>query len=807
MFSMEDKDKDKEMEGVGPNLNDGLENASSNEAPEASSTPSTAEPSGNPPAGDSNGGSANDSDASPIASPIDGSSSGASQNGGTPSYWRESPYEGIQQERPTEFAGLEAGSSNGSSQNASSQNGSGSSNGSKDKGQRRKGNPDDYWRPRPSGRPSNNGGSNGNGNVGGNGDGGFGGNNGQKPYDDDRTGFGGGFKPPRNGSNGPDGPFGSKKNRIGLLVFLALIIVFSFTLFNQGASTPSVSYSNFKVAVENGRVATANIKDSTIIEFTTTEGSLYRTRIPYYDEGLLTYLDKYGVEVKGSDQDVSILALVIQLLPWIIFIGFSIMLFKQSAGNGQLMQFGKSHAKQYSDKDVKVKFKDVAGQKEAKYELQEVVDFLKEPKKFEAIGARIPKGVLLVGPPGTGKTLLAKAVAGEAGVSFFHTSGSDFVEMFVGMGAARVRDLFDQGRKNAPCILFIDEIDAVGRSRGSGLGGGHDEREQTLNQILVEMDGFDTSSGVIVIAATNRADVLDPALLRPGRFDRQVAISLPDIQEREDILKIHAAKVKMAKDVDLRIIARATPGASGADLANLVNEAALFATRNKREQVTLEDFENARDKMVLGVARKSHVMTEDDKRLTAYHESGHALLFYYLDDIDPLYKVTIIPHGNAGGVTMGLPENDESYMKKSSLMSHIKMAMGGYIAEKLLNGQTSTGPSSDIKQATDIARRMVTEWGMSDLGFISLGSEGEPLFLGREIAQHKDFSEDTARKIDAQINAILDECMKDATNILTEHRDQLDKLAAELMVKETLDDNEVRALLGFEQIAKNSDLK
>ena len=754
---MEDKEKDKEKDGVGPSVPEGSVDNSAN---------------------------------------VDSSSSSNSDSPKTqtPSYWKESPYEGMQKEKPTEFAGLEAGSSN---EQSNSQPGN-QTNGPKSKDERKKSNPDDYWRPRSSGNGGySSSGQNGSSGNSGNGSG-FGGSNGSGD---------GGYRPPRGGANGPDGPFGSRKNRIGLLVFLAIIIIFSFTLFNQGASTPVVSYSNFKTAVENGRVATANIKDSTIIEFTTSDGTLYKTRIPYYDEGLLTYLDKYGVEVKGSDQDVSVLALVIQLLPWIIFIGFSIMLFKQSAGNGQLMQFGKSHAKQYSDKDVKVKFKDVAGQKEAKYELQEVVDFLKEPKKFEAIGARIPKGVLLVGPPGTGKTLLAKAVAGEAGVSFFHTSGSDFVEMFVGMGAARVRDLFDQGRKNAPCILFIDEIDAVGRSRGSGLGGGHDEREQTLNQILVEMDGFDTSAGVIVIAATNRADVLDPALLRPGRFDRQVAISLPDIQEREDILKIHAAKVKMSPDVDLRRIARATPGASGADLANLVNEAALFATRQKRSQVTLADFEQARDKMVLGVARKSHVMTEDDKRLTAYHESGHALLFYYLPDIDPLYKVTIIPHGNAGGVTMGLPENDESYMKRNALMSHIKMAMGGYIAEKLLNGQTSTGPSSDIKQATDIARRMVTEWGMSNLGFISLGSEGEPLFLGREIAQHKDFSEETAKRIDAEINAILDECMTDATRILTEHRDQLDKLANELMAKETLDDNEVRALLGFELVeGKNSDL-
>ena len=696
------------------------------------------------------------------------SDDGLSEADRTKSYWKETPFDQMQKEKPTSFAGLDANKPE-------------DANGTKDKKSKEKKttNPDDYWRPRYS--------SSGNGNGG---NGGNGGNNGYRPQND-----------------GGDGPFSSRKNRIGLIVFALLIIIFAFTLFNQGASTPEISYSNFKTLVENGRVKSANIKNSTNIEFVASDGVTYKTRIPYYDEELLSFLDKYSVDVKGSDQDVSILSLVIQLLPWIIFIGFTVMLFKQSSGNGQLMQFGKSHAKQYSDKEIKVKFKDVAGQKEAKYELQEVVEFLKNPKKFEAIGAKIPKGVLLVGPPGTGKTLLAKAVAGEAGVSFFHTSGSDFVEMFVGMGAARVRDLFDQGRKHAPCILFIDEIDAVGRSRGSGLGGGHDEREQTLNQILVEMDGFDTTSGVIVIAATNRADVLDPALLRPGRFDRQVAISLPDIQEREDILKIHAAKVKLSPDVDLSIIARATSGASGADLANLVNEAALYATRANRTSVTLKDFEEARDKMVLGVARKSHVMTPEDKKLTAYHEAGHALLFYYLEDIDPLYKVTIIPHGNAGGVTMGLPETDQSYMKKSTLMSHIKMAMGGYIAEKMLNGQTSTGPSSDIKQATEIARRMVTEFGMSKLGFISLGSEGEPLFLGREITQHKDYSEETARKIDAEVNAILEECMQDATRILEENKDQLDTLANELIAKETLDDREVRALLGFEQIGpKNSDI-
>ena len=691
--------------------------------------------------------------------PQDAQQAPADDNANAKNFWKETPYDEMQHVKPDSFAGISSDSPE-------------SQEDKEKKGQPNR-DPDSYWRPRGTSDPNR----------------------------------GAGQRPGQGPIQGGNGPFRSRKNRIGLIIFAALIILFALTLFSGNNSANTVSYSAFKEAVVSGNVSSANIKNSTNIIFTLKNGAEYKTRIPYSDSKLLDLLESNNVVIEGSDADISILAIVLEFLPWIIFIGFTIMLLRQTSGGGQMMQFGKSHAKQYTDKDIKTTFKDVAGQKEAKYELQEVVEFLKDPKKYSEIGAKIPKGVLLVGPPGTGKTLIAKAVAGEAGVSFFHTSGSDFVEMFVGMGAARVRDLFDQGRKHAPCILFIDEIDAVGRSRGSGLGGGHDEREQTLNQILVEMDGFDTTTGVIVIAATNRADVLDPALLRPGRFDRQVAITLPDINEREDILKIHASHVKTDEEVDLKKIARATPGASGADLANLVNEAALFATRQHRKKVTMADFEQARDKMVLGVAKKSHVMTPEDKLLTAYHESGHALLFYYLPDIDPLYKVTIIPHGNAGGVTMGLPEKDQSYMKRSALLSHIKMAMGGYVAERILNGQTSTGPSADIKQATEIARRMVTEWGMSDLGFISLGSEGEPLFLGREIAQHKDFSEETARRIDEQINKILGECMEDATRILTEHKDQLDKLAQALVARETLDDNEVRELLGFDAIGpKNSDI-
>lgn len=625
-----------------------------------------------------------------------------------------------------------------------------------------------------------------------------------------------------NGNRYSDGkPNG--RNWFTLILLASLLVFLGVMFFSNSSRVKEVNYSEFKDKVHSGLVSYVEIIGNEIIEFETLESvqvlqnsdlfntsginMKYKTRIPYPDYDILSELSKYNVIVKGSQKNITFFELIIQFLPWIIFI-FLMFFIMRNASPGQLLQYGKSHAKQFDNQKIKIKFSDVAGQSEAKFELEEIVSFLKNPKSYKEIGAKIPHGVLMVGPPGTGKTLLAKAVAGEAGVPFFHTSGSDFVEMFVGMGAARVRDLFSQGRKYSPCIIFIDEIDAVGRSRGSGLGGGHDEREQTLNQILVEMDGFDTDSGVIVMAATNRADVLDPALLRPGRFDRQVSITLPDIKEREEILKIHVKKIKMDESIDLNKIARATPGASGADLANLVNEAALYATREKRKIVSIVDFEFARDKMVLGVARKSHVMTDEDKRLTAYHEAGHALLFYYLPDLDPLYKVTIIPHGNAGGVTMGLPEKDISYVKKSTLISEIKLSMGGYVAEKLISGQTSTGPSSDIKQATSLARRMVTSWGMSDLGFIDLSENSDqPLFLGREIAQHKDYSEETAKMIDSEINKILKNCMDEVSELISEHKDQLDLIASALLEKETLDDNDIRSLIGLDHIEhKNSDL-
>lgn len=599
-------------------------------------------------------------------------------------------------------------------------------------------------------------------------------------------------------------PSNNPKNRFALIVFITLAIMFAYMFFDSaaGAKDQVVPYTTFIGYVDANQVMQVEIKEQSLIRFVLKNGISAQTRIPYFDESLLPSLKTKGVSVTGSVQEISFLQIILQLLPWIIFIGFTIMLYRQSSGlNGKMMStLGKSRAKEYMDTDTKTTFKDVAGQIEAKYELEEVVAFLKHPDRFTKVGAKIPRGVLLVGPPGTGKTLLAKAVAGESGVSFFHTSGSDFVEMFVGMGAARVRDLFEQARKHAPCILFIDELDAVGRTRGGGLGGGNDEREQTLNQILVEMDGFSTTVGVIVMAATNRPDVLDPALLRPGRFDRQVVVDLPDIKEREEILKIHCRKIKLEKDVDLKRLARGSAGTSGADLANLVNEAALFAARKNKFTVGMDDMEEARDKILLGVARKSRAMNEKEKLATAYHEAGHALLHYYLTHLDPLHKVTIIPHGRALGLTVSLPERDPYTKTKSMLSDWIKVCMGGYVAEELVYGETTTGTSNDIKQATDLARRMVTEWGMSGLGFVNLADESEPLFLGREITQHKDYSEETAKRIDQEIHAILDGAMAETRDLLSTNRDKLELLTKELVEKETLDDAQIRVLLGFDQI-------
>ena len=615
-----------------------------------------------------------------------------------------------------------------------------------------------------------------------------------------------------NEGGSPGGGKGSaRRSRLALVALILLIISFGYVFMTDSSAVQrtETSYSDFVSYAEAGSVRSATIVENQVVNYTLVNGVEGTCRIPYYDMDLVSMLQENNVDVSGAVQPTPFWYILIQLLPWVIFIVMIVMIMRQTGaagGNRMMNSFGKSHAQQYGKNDKKVYFSDVAGQKEAKNELQEVVDFLKHPDRFVKIGARIPRGVLLVGPPGTGKTLLARAVAGEAGVTFLHTSGSDFVEMFVGMGAARVRDLFAEARKSAPCIIFIDELDAVGRARGAGLGGGHDEREQTLNQMLVEMDGFSSDPGVIVMAATNRPDVLDPALLRPGRFDRQVVVALPDVQERLDILRIHTKKVKLDSGVELERIARATPGSSGADLANLVNEAALFAARANRTTVNMDDFEKARDKILLGVARESVYMTEDEKRATAYHEAGHTLLHYYLKYTDPLHKVTIIPHGRALGLTMSLPEKDTYTKNKSYLEDRIKICMGGYVAEDIVYGETTTGTSNDIKQATEMARRMVTEWGMSDLGFISLADDDEPLFLGREIARHKDYSEETARRIDEEVGKILNHCMDETKSILTEHRDQLDALTEALVEKETLDDKEIREMFGFPPVQHTTEL-
>jgi len=607
--------------------------------------------------------------------------------------------------------------------------------------------------------------------------------------------------PPKRPGTGPEGP--AKGSKAALALFLSLAVLFSaMLLFNGQSSADEITYSSFLASLEQGDVETARIFDQNEIEGTLKGRSgsekTFRTLIPYPDPELLPLLREKDVKLTGALRGISPWQVLINFAPWLL--GFFIiwMMLRQVQGNNKAFSFGKSKAKRYVEPTKKVTFEDVAGQKEAKYELLEVVDYLKNPQKFVKMGARIPKGALLVGMPGTGKTLLAKAVAGEANVPFFHMSGSDFVEMFVGVGASRVRDLFDQGRKSAPCIIFIDELDAVGRTRGAGYGGGHDEREQTLNQMLVEMDGFDTKDGVIILAATNRPDVLDPALLRPGRFDRQVVVAMPDVKEREDIIAIHMKKIPVDAEVDVKRLARATPGTSGADLANLVNEACLFAIRKSRTTVFMDDFEDARDKILMGVARTSLVITDDEKRATAIHEAGHALLAYYLKHADPLHKVTVVPRGRALGLTLSLPEKDVYSRSRSWLEDRIAIMYGGFAAERLIYGETTTGTAQDIRQATDFARKMVCEWGMADaMGPVAYGQEEEPIFIGKEIAQHKDYSEDTAMRIDEAIKRILESALLRVTAILTEHRDQLERLADALVTRETLEDADVRELLGF----------
>jgi cell division protease FtsH len=577
---------------------------------------------------------------------------------------------------------------------------------------------------------------------------------------------------------------------LALWLVISLMVILLFNMFHQPRqSSHEASYSQFLASVQKGDVSQVTIQGDRILG-TYNDGRPFRTFAPR-DSDLIRILRERGVEIqaKPDEENPWYMNILISWFPMLLLIGVWIFFMRQmQVGGGKAMSFGKSRARLLNETSKKVMFEDVAGVDEAKEELKEIVEFLKDPKKFTRLGGRIPKGVLLVGAPGTGKTLLARAIAGEAGVPFFAISGSDFVEMFVGVGASRVRDLFMQGKKNAPCIIFIDEIDAVGRHRGAGLGGGHDEREQTLNQLLVEMDGFESNEGVILIAATNRPDVLDPALLRPGRFDRQVVVPVPDIRGRDEILKVHVRQKPLAPDVNVRTLAKGTPGFSGADLENLVNEAALLAARKSKDFIDMSDFEEAKDKVMMGLERKSMILSEQEKRTTAYHEGGHALVARFLPWADPLHKVTIIPRGRALGLTQQLPEDDRHTYSKDYLSDSIAILMGGRVAEELVFNQMTTGASNDIERATHLARRMVCEWGMSkELGPLNFGRKDEQVFLGRDIVQHRDYSEHTAISIDREVRALVEDNYQRAKTILSEHIDLLNRIAQALLEKETLD--------------------
>ncbi|WP_164931788.1 ATP-dependent zinc metalloprotease FtsH [Dyella sp. M7H15-1] len=589
-----------------------------------------------------------------------------------------------------------------------------------------------------------------------------------------------------------------------LWLVIAVVLITVFQSFNpHGGASSDLAYSSFVQSVDSGNVATATISAETpaTISGKLKDGSNYRTVAPVLGFSTNTVIkqmqDKNVTVTQDSGTGFSLIGLLVNWLPVILIVGVFIWFMRQmqQGGGGRgAMSFGRSRAKLQGEDQVKVNFSDVAGCDEAKEEVGELVEFLRDPGKFQRLGGKIPRGVLMVGPPGTGKTLLAKAIAGEAKVPFFSISGSDFVEMFVGVGASRVRDMFDQAKKHAPCIIFIDEIDAVGRHRGAGLGGGHDEREQTLNQLLVEMDGFEGTEGIIVIAATNRPDVLDPALLRPGRFDRQVVVGLPDVKGREQILKVHLRKVPTASDVDAMVIARGTPGFSGADLANLVNEAALFAARENAREVRMSHMDKARDKILMGTERRSMAMSEDEKKLTAYHEAGHAIVGRVVPEHDPVYKVTIIPRGRALGVTMYLPESDKYSMNKVAIESQLCSLYGGRVAEELIFGadKVTTGASNDIERATKMARNMATKWGLSDaLGPMTYGEEEDEVFLGRSVTQHKNVSNETARKIDEVVRDILDHAYARTTQILTDNIDKLHVMADALLQYETIDAHQI----------------
>jgi cell division protease FtsH len=590
------------------------------------------------------------------------------------------------------------------------------------------------------------------------------------------------------------------------VVFWVVIIGGAILLYryfhNPTTNQPTqLSYSDLAAKVES---PAREIKSATIekekVTGKFTSGQTFTTDLTndFTADKLADLMRKNGVSVefKNSSSSGMVLQMVVFYAPFILILAFWIFMIRQmQSGGNKALSFGKSRAKLLSNQQKRVTFKDVAGVEEAKEELQEIIEFLKEPQKFQKLGGRIPKGVLMMGPPGTGKTLLARAIAGEANVPFFSISGSDFVEMFVGVGASRVRDLFEQGKKNAPCIIFIDEIDAVGRHRGAGLGGGHDEREQTLNQLLVEMDGFESNDGVILIASTNRPDVLDPALLRPGRFDRRVIVNRPDVKGREGILAVHTRKIPLGEDVDISVIARGTPGFTGADLANLVNEAALNAARYNKKVVAMHDFEWAKDKVLMGSERRSAVMSEEEKRTTAYHEAGHTIVGLKVPNADPVHKVTIIPRGMALGLTQQLPEGDRYTHSRDYIEGSIAILMGGRLAEDIFLGKITTGASNDIERATDLARKMVCEFGMSNLGPLTFGKKEEQIFLGREIAQHQDYSEDTAIKIDQEVKRIVMEQYERARQIILEHRDALDRLAHELLGRETLDSVQIRRIV------------
>lgn len=591
------------------------------------------------------------------------------------------------------------------------------------------------------------------------------------------------------------------------VVFYLLMIMVVIGMFDYYSAAPvkqtDLSYTKFLQQVDEDKIKQVTIVDN-IISGKLSDGKEFTTIVPNNDANLISKLQAKNVDIKAElpPQPPWWTGILSSVLPMLLIVGLWFMMMNnQGGGGGRVMNFGKSRARRYDEDKIKVTFKDVAGAAEAKQELQEVVEFLKEPQKYNELGAKIPKGVLLYGPPGTGKTLLAKAVAGEAGVPFFSISGSDFVEMFVGVGASRVRDLFEQAKKSAPCIVFIDEIDAVGRQRGAGLGGGHDEREQTLNQLLVEMDGFGANEGIIMIAATNRPDILDPALLRPGRFDRQIVVDRPDIKGRTEILKVHVKGKPMAEDVELEVIAQRTPGFTGADLSNLVNEAALMAARKNKKKINMPEMEEAAERVIMGPERKSRVISDNEKRLTAYHEGGHTIVGMLLEHTDPVHKVTIIPRGRAGGYTLSLPKEDRYYATRSEMLDELKVLLGGRVAEALVLKEISSGASNDLQRATALARQMICEYGMSEkIGPVTFGHRQDQVFLGRDIARDKDYSEEVAAEIDKEVRAFLDDAYAATEKLLNENMDKLHLIAQALIERETLEKEEIADIVNHGRI-------